>query len=265
MGKKQTLYKQAMYYIIDKITSGEWGTNKKIPSETVLCKQLGMSRMTLNRALNELHYNGVLVRVQGVGTFVASPKGEKTMFEVRNIVSEITKSGAKHKAEVIALKSIKGSDMVCYALDIPLGSKIFYSKIIHFADDLPICVIYRYVNPEIAPDYLKQDFTKEVSNVYLTKVAPVSNTEHIMEAILPDDNLQKDLRIEANVPCFLLKRRTWSGKTRVSYNNLYYAGNRYRLTGSFVIASSKMTPTDDCPLSINISEDDKNGTMTTTG
>lgn len=36
--------------------------------------QYGFSRMTINRALRELTDEGVLVRLQGVGTFVAEPK-----------------------------------------------------------------------------------------------------------------------------------------------------------------------------------------------
>jgi DNA-binding GntR family transcriptional regulator len=46
--------------------------------------------MTINRALRELTDEGLLVRLQGVGTFVAEPKGQSALFEVRSIADEIT-------------------------------------------------------------------------------------------------------------------------------------------------------------------------------
>ncbi|MCQ4034039.1 GntR family transcriptional regulator, partial [Klebsiella pneumoniae] len=47
---------------------------ESIPSEAELVAQFGFSRMTINRALRELTDEGLLVRLQGVGTFVAEPK-----------------------------------------------------------------------------------------------------------------------------------------------------------------------------------------------
>ncbi|KHG49472.1 histidine utilization repressor domain protein [Enterobacter hormaechei subsp. xiangfangensis] len=47
------------------------------------------ARMTINRALRELTDEGLLVRLQGVGTFVAEPKGQSALFEIRSIADEI--------------------------------------------------------------------------------------------------------------------------------------------------------------------------------
>jgi GntR family histidine utilization transcriptional repressor len=45
--------------------------------------------MTINRALRELTDEGLLVRLQGVGTFVAEPKGQSALFEVRSIAEKL--------------------------------------------------------------------------------------------------------------------------------------------------------------------------------
>ena len=42
-----------------------------MPSEAELVAQFGVSRMTVNRALRELQAEGLVERVQGVGTFAA--------------------------------------------------------------------------------------------------------------------------------------------------------------------------------------------------
>ena len=69
------LYARVKQAITQKIRSGAWLPNSKLPSESELLSLLGVSRMTINRALRELTIEGLLVRMQGVGTFVAVPKG----------------------------------------------------------------------------------------------------------------------------------------------------------------------------------------------
>lgn len=60
--------------------------------------------MTINRALRELTDEGWLVRLQGVGTFVAEPKGQSALFEVRSIAEEIAARRHQHRCEVLTLE-----------------------------------------------------------------------------------------------------------------------------------------------------------------
>ena len=62
------IYARVKQGICQKINSGEWQTDQRVPSESEMVKALGVSRMTVNRALRELTDEGVLVRQQGVGT-----------------------------------------------------------------------------------------------------------------------------------------------------------------------------------------------------
>ena len=70
----QPIYAKLKQAISLKITSGQWQVNQRIPSESEVVKALGVSRMTVNRALRELTAEGFLVRHQGLGTFVAEKK-----------------------------------------------------------------------------------------------------------------------------------------------------------------------------------------------
>lgn len=77
------IYARVKAMVADKILCGEWRPNDRVPSETELVQQLGFSRMTINRALRELTAEGLLVRMQGVGTFVAEPKGSLHCWKFR--------------------------------------------------------------------------------------------------------------------------------------------------------------------------------------
>jgi histidine ammonia-lyase len=67
----QPLYQKVKAYIRKQIDDGRWEPDQRIPSENELVKTLAASRMTIHRALRELTNEGRLIRVQGVGTFVA--------------------------------------------------------------------------------------------------------------------------------------------------------------------------------------------------
>ena len=63
-------YRRIKEHIVRHIEAVEWRAGDQVPSERKLVKQLKVSRMTVNRALRELTHEGLLVRVQGTGTFV---------------------------------------------------------------------------------------------------------------------------------------------------------------------------------------------------
>lgn len=65
------LYKQLKEYIRTWIESNRLQPGDKIPTERELARLLGVSRLTVRKALEELVDEGLLYRVQGSGTYVA--------------------------------------------------------------------------------------------------------------------------------------------------------------------------------------------------
>jgi GntR family histidine utilization transcriptional repressor len=224
-------YQRVKRMIADRIKSGTWRAGDRISSEAELVKALGVSRMTINRALRELTLEGVLTRVQGVGTFVATAKPQAALFEVRNIAEEIAERGHEHRAEVISLKAEAAPDDIAATFGVKAGSRVFHSVILHRENELPVQLEDRYVDPRHASDYLAQDFTRQTPYVYLTAIAPISEAEHIIEAVLPDAAERRWLKIDAHEPCLQLTRRTWSAGKPVSHVRLIYPGSRYHLSG----------------------------------
>lgn len=223
------LYERVKEQIKEKIASGQWLTNHRIPSENEMVDMLGVSRMTANRALRELATEGVIVRVQGRGSFVAPKKRSAGMMGVRNIADEIKERGSTHRPSLIlAQTEVCGPDLAT-ALEIGVGTKVFHSIIVHHEDDVPIQLEDRFVNAEIAPDYLMQDFTTLTPNAYLTAAAPISRTEQFIEAASPQPWECKLMAISRNEPCLLVRRRTWSSSRAVTSVRLLYPGSRYRL------------------------------------
>ena len=226
-------YSQIKRMISGRIQSGTWRPGDRIASEAELVRDMGVSRMTINRALRELTLEGQLVRVQGVGTFVAENKAESALFEVRNIAEEIRARGSRHEAKVVLLCREAISETIARQFNMKPGDEIYHSILLHLENDVPMQLEDRYVDPRLAKDYLTQDFSTITPYVYLSEVAPISEAEHVIEAVLARPHARKLLKIPAKEPCICLQRRTWSDGKLVSLAYLVYPGSRYRLSGRF--------------------------------
>lgn len=227
------LYQQVKEYILERINSGVLLPGMKIESETELVNSLNVSRMTVNRAVRELTAEGRLSRVQGRGTFVANQKPQATLLDIRAIDEEIRERGGNYSCRVHLLVEEKAKPSIAAAMNLPPYTPLFHSIIVHKENDIPIQLGCRYINPEIFPDFLQQDFTKVTVSQYLLQMAPVSAIEHVVEALIPDSWIRDLLEINVSEPCLALYRKTWVGETIATHSIFYYPGSRYTLGGRF--------------------------------
>ena len=217
-------------FISQSIKDKTYLSDAQIPTEYELAQQFSVSRMTANRAVKELVAEGMLVRHQGLGTFVALAQAESPLLQIRNIADEIRGRHNVYSNERYRLKEIKADQDLANQLGIRTGDPVFHSLIVHKENGQPLQFAERYVNADIVPDYIKQDFSETTPNQYLSELFPLSEIEHIVEAILPSALEQDLLKISVETPCLLVKRRTWSKNKLISYARLVHPGNLYRLS-----------------------------------
>src|SRR5277367_3457089 len=148
----QPLYLQVKRHILDNIGSGKWGTSTRVPSENDIVKSFGVSRMTANRALRELRDEGVLVRVAGVGSFVADSLAHAHPLEIGSIADEIRRRGHVHRAAIVSLERVRAAAELAEDFGIAPRSELYCSVIVQFENNLPIQLEDRYVLPKLAPD-----------------------------------------------------------------------------------------------------------------
>lgn len=232
----QAKFSQIKQFILSRIETGEWQENDRVPSENQLTELFACSRMTARRALTELVDSGVLERTQGVGTFVAGLKSQSSLLAIRNIADEIKDRGHGYSVNQLELRQIEASTTVANALGLELGSPVFYSVLVHCEQGLPLQVEERYVNPQLVPDYLQQDFSSHTPHEYLSAVAPLTEAKHTVEAIMANELLQHRLAIAATEPCLQILRRTWSRQGVVSFARLVHPGSKFKLGGHLTFA-----------------------------
>ena len=111
------LYYQLKSILAQKIMNNEWQVGDRLPSEFELCKEYGVSRITVRQALAELEKDGLVKRRQGVGTLVTLPKIEQSSLPVFTAFpEEFRKRGLNPRNEVEKLEIIVPIGQNCQGL-----------------------------------------------------------------------------------------------------------------------------------------------------
>ncbi len=132
---------QAKQAILDYIASMDLHASNKMPREEKLCEIIGVSRVTLRSALDELASDGVVFRRQGKGTFVNRTRMEmKVSFNPAGHFSDMIRdSGYTPRIEMLAVDIIPADAKLATSLGIVAGDEIVRDKKLFYADDAP-CV-----------------------------------------------------------------------------------------------------------------------------
>lgn len=235
-------YLKIKTHIVESIRKGRWREGDLIPSENELAAQFQVARMTVNRAVQELANERVLVRVKGAGTYVAEPRAATTLLEIRSIKDEIEERGATHATRVLTLESVSAGVELSGLFSMPRGTRIGHARLLHLADDEPLQLEERWVAPELTEAFLEQDFTQTTPHAFLSERAPLARADYAIEARTPTVDVRRLLAMRANEPALLLVRRTWSERDMASYAHLWHPGSRHRFTGEFCPRTRSLDP-----------------------
>ncbi|MEH6404954.1 MAG: UTRA domain-containing protein [Sneathiella sp.] len=224
------LYQQVKSFVLERIESNEWPTYYQIPSEHTLVRDMGISRMTIHRALRELTHDGHLNRIQGVGTFVSKSRVKKETIEFKNIDIAITESGNHHTSTVHFLQAEPISSDYAVRLGLKPGESVFRAYIVHRENGVPVMLEDRYVNTALCPDFLNQNYLEKTTDNYFSEIFSRLSHDHQLQAVISTPEAHHFLDLEQPVPCIQINRRTWTGNKILSVAHQLYVGSRYQIT-----------------------------------
>lgn len=121
----QPLYREVRRQITEAIDSNEWRPGESIPSEARLCARFGVSMGTLRKAVDELTASGVLVRKQGLGTFVGRHSHDRYLFSYFHLVG---RDGHKEYPGVqfLRFRTTTADAFAAKTLSVKPGARLFH-------------------------------------------------------------------------------------------------------------------------------------------
>jgi len=227
------LYRQIKRAIAEPILSGHYGPGTRLPSEHAFMDMFQTSRMTVNKALQMLAEDELVVRRRRSGTFVAPQMAEHAVMEIRDIADEIEEGGATYGYTLLEHRQAKTGKAVADKLGIRSGDASLYLKCRHLGDGHPFVVEERHINLKVVPEAAGQSFDDTPPSRWLLKHVPWTRAEHAILAVTASDEMAKLLGIPPATACLRVERTTWLGDLPVTYVILTYPGPTHRLVGGF--------------------------------
>lgn len=152
------LYHQLEAILLERINTGGFKANDRLPAEHELAAEFGVSKITIRQALSNLAAAGVVRRDQGRGTFIAEPKVEEGPRELTSFSQEMSRRGLRPSSVVMQKEVIPAQAGIAEKLGLRVGDRVFRLKRLRFADDDAMGIQTAYIPADLVPDILQEDF-----------------------------------------------------------------------------------------------------------
>jgi GntR family transcriptional regulator len=232
----EPLWIQAATLIHDQINEGVLKAGARLPPERELCQQLGISRVTLRKALNQLVDVGVLNASHGRGWYVARTAAKREWPNTLESFSETAaRMGLEPRSQVLRAEAVPASFDEAEELAIAPGTDLFHLDRVRLLNDVPIALDMTQVAVSVLPGVGKADFTRAsfYSTLSDAGIEP-ARADATMEAREADAQEARHLRIAEGKPLLVMRQLAFDAADRPLFTStIKYAGERYRLRTSF--------------------------------
>jgi GntR family transcriptional regulator len=144
------LYQQLQRALREAIENGAIAPEDALPPERDLAEMLGVSRITVRKAIDELAEEGLLVRKQGSGTFVSN-RVEKNFAKLTSFSEDMRARGREPRSVWLTKAAGTVTPEESLTLRSSPGTPVFRFHRIRYADDAPMAIEYATVLADCLP------------------------------------------------------------------------------------------------------------------
>lgn len=219
------LYLQLARSLREHIGSGGIGPGSALPSERDLSEMAGLSRVTIRKGIEQLIDEGVLVRKQGSGTFVAR-RIETSGGKLSSFTDEAVRRGEDPGVIWINKAYAQPTEEEALALGVSNTAKVARLGRVRLASGEPLAIEHAVVPAEFIPelqtlgDSLYQAMERH-------GFRPDAGTQRV-RASLATPTEAGILCVKQNSEVLRIERVTWMPNGRiVEFTRSVYRGDRY--------------------------------------
>ena len=243
---KQRETRQRVLDLIETLETGD-----AIPSERQLSVDLGVSRLTVRAALDELVREGYVTRRRGSGTFVAEPKVAKDL-TMSSFSDDMRQRGLTPGSRTLDFRVMPAGARLGRILHVSPSEPILAVKRLRLADGEPMAIELLHVRESLFPgltatDLEESSFYDLLERRYDIVIAGGSQT---VEPTVTNEEESETLKVPLHSPALLFERVTrTAGDEILEFTSSTYRGDRYRLVselgvGGRPVDASGIVPRD---------------------
>jgi GntR family transcriptional regulator len=224
---KQRETRERVLDLIEALSPGD-----AIPSERQLSVDLGVSRLTVRAALDDLVREGYLLRRRGAGTFVSEPKVAKGVGTVTSFSDDMRERGMTPASRTLDLHETPAGARLGRILHVSPSEQVAVIKRLRLADGEPMAIELLHVRQSLVPGLNASDLEENSFYDLLTArygIEIVGGTQTV-EPTVTNEEESTALGVPLHSPALLFERvtRTQAGDV-VEFTSSTYRGDRYRL------------------------------------
>lgn len=231
------LYSQLKNLIIDKIDSGEYTPDSKIPSEQELCEIYDISRPTVRQAISELTNSGYLYKEKGKGTFVSKPKSAIDVKAYTGFSDSILDNESPGERNIVLMETVTNKEYkkLSDIFSISHIQTVDFAQIVFVTNLESEIYSYNtsYIPLSLFPNIIEDIKNKKQSFDILRGKYPLlpAKTKSSLEVIYTEPNEAQYLKVQSGQPLIKISNVIYSKSGQVvEYVVSKYRADKCRLT-----------------------------------
>lgn len=229
----EPLYVQVHNILLDRINTDTYPMNTKIPSESELCAEFGISRMTVRSVITELVRDGKLYRIQGKGTFVSEPKIVANSTSYIGIREQLEQQGYEVKTVLLGVENAKPSASDAKILGLNSEDKVYIIRRLRYIKNEPLSLHTSLIPAKYCVGLEKQDFCNEQLCVILSQSYGFirKTVNETLESVEANSEESISLNVRKGFPLLLLCDKIYDSENRLyEYSKVVFRGDKIQIS-----------------------------------
>lgn len=239
------LYLQLQQSIEDAVRKGSLKPDAALPGERDLAKQLGISRVTVRKAITGLVKKGVLVQRWGSGTFIAPQmRLEQPLSRLSSFTDDMQARGLESSAVLLSRSVGPASSDELMALGLSPGDQVSRVNRLRLANGTPMAIEHAVVPSRFLPDpsLVRQSLYAALHDLGFLP----SRALQRLHAVLLNEEQAALLHVAPQSPALYIERRSFTATGDVvEFTSSYYRGDAYDFVAELTISQPERTPNDE--------------------
>jgi GntR family transcriptional regulator len=227
------LYIQLRDDLQAQIDQGSWSPGDQLPGDQELCEVYGVSRTVVRQALQELSFQGTIIRHRGRGTFVAEPKISSTslVHSLMGFHEDMVVRGLEMRNEILEKVMLPVNPKIAHYLDLEPLAPIVKLERLRFVEGEPIVHVTSYLPYDLCPTIMTADLTEKSLYAYLDEECDlrVTRGRRRIEAVAVNEPEARLLQVETGAPVIRMESVSYLQDGRpIEYFDALFRGDRSR-------------------------------------
>ena len=215
--------------VLDLVERMEVG--EAIPSERQLSADLGVSRLTVRAALDDLAREGYLVRRRGAGTFVSEPKIAQEL-TMTSFTDDMRRRGMRPSSRTLELRVSPAGARLGRLLRVSPSEPVVIASRLRLADGESMAIETVHIRASRVPGLTARDLEERSFYELLEERYGIEivGGEQTIEPTVTDEDESAALGVPLHSPAFRFERLTHSADGEIAeFVESVYRGDRYKL------------------------------------